>query len=54
MSDAGRRLKIPVWMLSPEAAHFQLSDQAVFAVSALRALAALIKDISEEGFETLE
>jgi hypothetical protein len=51
MDDAGHRLKIPAWMLSPEAAHYQLSDQPIFAVSALKALLGLMEDASDEDFE---
>ena len=52
MDDAGHRLKIPAWMLSPEATHYQLSDQPIFAVSALQALLGLMEDVSDQDFET--
>lgn len=51
MDAAGHRLKIPAWMLSPEATHYQLSDQPIFAVSALKALLGLMEDVSDEDFE---
>ena len=54
MDDAGRRLKIPAWMVSAEAAHYRLSDQAIVAVRALKTLAELVESVAKEGFVTLE
>ena len=54
MNHFGHGLRIPAWMLSPEAAHFQRSDQAIIALSALRTLANLIDDVFEEDRKTSE
>ena len=42
VDPTGRRLKIPSWMLSSEAAELHLSEQARISVSALRNLAELL------------
>ena len=39
----GKRLKIPVWMLSPEAAHCKISTQADLSRESLLSLASLLK-----------
>jgi hypothetical protein len=54
LDDTGHRLKIPVWMVSPEAAHYRLSDQATFAMRALKILAELVESVANEGFAPLE
>ena len=42
MDPAGRRLKIPVWMLSPECAEIKISQQPHLGKQALLSLATLI------------
>src|ERR1700751_383710 len=42
MDPAGRRLKIPIWMLSPECAEVKISQQPYLSKNALLSLASLI------------
>jgi hypothetical protein len=42
IDQTGRRLKIPVWMLSPEAAGIVISEQAHLSKQALLSLASLL------------
>jgi len=42
IDQTGRRLKIPVWMLSPEAAGTVISEQIHFSKEALLSLASLL------------
>ena len=42
LDEAGHGLRIPAWMLAPEAAHYPLDDQATLDVRTLRALIALL------------
>ena len=48
MDEAGFSLRIPAWM-APEAAHYQLADQATLDAQTLRALAALLMPLLDDG-----
>ena len=41
VDETGFGLRIPAWMVAPEAAHYQLAEQATLDAQTLRALAAL-------------
>jgi hypothetical protein len=43
MDPSGRRLKIPVWMLSPECAEIMISERPHLGKEALLSLASLIE-----------
>jgi hypothetical protein len=49
VDKAGSGLRIPAWMLSPEAAHSQLAEQATLDAQTLRALAALLMPLLDDG-----
>jgi hypothetical protein len=46
MDPAGKRLKIPVWMLSPGAANIQTNERALLSREALLSLTSLLKQAS--------
>ena len=46
---AGNRLKIPMWMLAPDAGRFKLSPQATLSVSALLLLLELLHPFSSDS-----
>jgi len=43
----GKHLKIPVWMVLPEAAQYKLSEQVKICTNALLALANFLESIQE-------
>ena len=45
----GTGLRIPAWMLAPEAAHYQLAEHATLDTQTLRALAALLMPLLNDG-----
>ena len=49
LDPAGRRLKIPVWMLLPNAAHPELAEQAHLSKQSLLNLTGLLKQWSGSG-----
>jgi hypothetical protein len=54
VDETGTGLRLPAWMVAPEAAHYHLAEQATLDVQTLRALAALripLLDDSLEGEE---
>jgi hypothetical protein len=42
---AGKRLKIPIWMLAPDASHVQIVDQPLLSKEALLSLTSLIAPV---------
>jgi len=50
VDETGAGLRIPAWMVAPEAAHYQLAEQATLDVQTLRALAALLIPLLDDGF----
>src|SRR5256885_1894208 len=56
MDPAGRRLKIPIWMLLPECAEIKISQQPHLGKAALLSLASLITsqlDFKDRGHDNL-
>jgi hypothetical protein len=51
VDEAGTGLRLPTWMLAPEAAYYQLAEQATLDIRTLRALAALLIPLLKNGFE---
>jgi hypothetical protein len=51
VDEAGSVLRIPAWMLAPEAVHYQLAEQATLDAQTLRALAALLLSLLDDGRE---
>src|SRR5438128_1889323 len=51
VDETGAGLRIPAWMVAPEAAHYQLAEQATLDVQTLRALAALLIPLLDDGFD---
>ena len=51
MDETGFGLRIPAWMVAPQAAHYQLAEQATLDARALRALAALLMPLLHDGIE---
>jgi len=51
VDEAGSVLRIPAWMLAPEAVHYQLAAQATLDAQTLRALAALLMSLLDDGRE---
>jgi hypothetical protein len=49
VDETGFGLRIPAWMVAPEAAHYQLADQATLDTRTLRALAALLMPLFDDG-----
>ena len=49
VDKAGFSLRLPAWMVAPEAAHYQLADQATLDAQTLRALAALLMPLFDDG-----
>jgi len=49
VDEAGFSLRIPAWMVAPEAAHYQLADQVTLDAQTLRALAALVMPLLDDG-----
>ena len=49
VDEAGFSLRIPAWMVAPGAAHYQLADQATLDAQTLRALAALLMLLLDDG-----
>ena len=47
VDGAGRSLKIPAWMLAPDAAQFQVSAQAEIGPRALLSVAELLRTLVE-------
>jgi hypothetical protein len=56
MDPAGRRLRIPIWMLLPECAEIKISQQPHLGKAALLSLASLITsqlDFKDRGHDNL-
>ena len=51
VDETGTGLRLPAWMVAPEAAHYHLADQATLDVQTLRALAALLIPLLDDGLE---
>ena len=51
VDEAGFGLRIPAWMVAPEAAHYQLAAHATLDARTLRALAALLMPLLNDGIE---
>ena len=51
VDETGTGLRLPAWMVAPEAAHYHLAEQATLDVQTLRALAALLIPLLDDGFE---
>ena len=51
VDETGAGVRIPAWMVAPEAARYQLAAQAPLDVQTLRALAALLLPLLDDGFE---
>ncbi len=48
LDPTGRRLKIPVWMLLPEAAEMKIEERAQLGRAALLSLTTLIPNVAEK------
>ena len=53
IDTVGKRLKIPVWMLSPEAAHSKISTQASLSRESLLSLAFVVEATDQEAEMTV-
>ncbi len=51
VDETGTGLRLPAWMVAPEAAHYHLAEQATLDVQTLRALAALLIPLLDDGLE---
>ena len=51
VDETGTGLRLPAWMVAPEAAHYHLAAQATLDVQTLRALAALLIPLLDDGLE---
>src|SRR5438876_6249212 len=51
VDEAGFGLRIPAWMLAPEAAHYQLAAHATLDARTLRALTVLLMPLLNDGIE---
>jgi hypothetical protein len=51
VDETGTGLRLPAWMVAPEAAHYHLAAQATLDVQTLRALAALLIPLLDDGFD---
>jgi hypothetical protein len=51
---AGRRLKIPMWMLSPSSAEIGIHEQAVLSKEALLSLSSIIGTQAQRGHDNLQ
>jgi hypothetical protein len=49
VDENGTGLRLPAWMVAPEAAHYQLAAQATLDVQTLRALVALLIPLLDDG-----
>jgi hypothetical protein len=49
VDDAGHGLRIPAWMLAPEATHYQIDEQATLDSQTLRALIALLTPLLDDA-----
>ena len=54
VDETGTGLRLPAWMVAPEAAHYHLAEQATLDVQTLRALAALLIPLLDDGLEGAE
>src|SRR5437660_10408401 len=54
VDENGTGLRLPAWMVAPEAAHYQLAEQATIDVQTLRALAALLIPLLDDGLAGAE
>jgi len=54
VDETGTGLRLPAWMVAPEAAHDHLAEQATLDVQTLRALAALLIPLLDNGLEGAE
>ena len=54
VDETGTGLRLPAWMVAPEAAHYHLAAQATLDVQTLRALAALLIPLLDNGLEGAE
>jgi len=51
IDETGTGLRLPAWMVAPEAAHYHLAEHATLDMRTLRALAALLIPLLANGFE---
>jgi hypothetical protein len=51
VDEAGFGLRIPAWMVAPQAAHYHIAEQATLDVRTLRALAALLMPLLHDRIE---
>jgi hypothetical protein len=51
IDETGTGLRLPAWMVAPEAAHYHLAEHATLDMRTLRALAALLIPFLQDGFE---
>jgi hypothetical protein len=51
IDETGTGWRLPAWMVAPEAAHYHLADQATLDVQTLRALAALLIPLLDDGVD---
>jgi hypothetical protein len=51
VDETGFGLRIPAWMVVPQAAHYQLAEQATLDARTLRALAALLMPLLHDGMK---
>ena len=49
VDETGTGLRLPAWMVAPEAAHYQLAEQATLDTRTLQALAALLMPLLDDG-----
>ena len=49
VDETGFGLRLPAWMVAPEAAHYQLTEQATLDTRTLQALAALLMPLLDDG-----
>jgi hypothetical protein len=54
IDETGTRLRLPAWMVAPEAVHYQLTDHATLDMRTLRAFAALLIPILNDGLTSGE
>ena len=51
IDETGTGLRIPAWMVAPEAAHYHLAAQATLDVQTLRTLAALLIPLFDDSLD---
>ena len=53
VDSGGKRLKIPMWMLSPDSAEIRISDQVVLSKEALLSLSSLLRIQTQRDHDNL-